>query len=185
MDPNPYQSPRHLHEPPGPAPLEVETLQPVSVEFDLTLDDYVAFYVAHHSRPALVKWMVLFLLAVGCVSIPLGIGIKLYQNWASHPSEQMDSAEVTYLLVYAAVHSIMFPLLTWWIYPVMMWIRQSRFHRFFLRLLLRWMLAAGDTSSIFGHYKLTLSAEQLHEQGPKNETTYKMSAVQKLRKTSH
>src|SRR4029077_15632131 len=99
MDPNPYQSPRHLQEPPGPAPLEIETLQPVSVEFDLTLDDYVAFYVAHHSHPTLVKRVVLFLLAIGWVAIPLGIGVKLCLYWAGYASEQMDSDEVTYLLL--------------------------------------------------------------------------------------
>lgn len=184
MDPNPYQSPRHLQELPEQSPPEIEPRQPLSVEFDLTLDDYVAFTVAHHSRPALLKWTAIVLLGVGWVSIPLGIGVKLYQNWVGHMPEPLDANEVTYLLVYAAVHAVLFPLLTWWIYPVSMWIMRSRFHHFFLRLVIRWMLAAGDTSSLFGHYKLTLSAEQLHEQGPKNETIYKMSAVQKLRQSS-
>ena len=180
MDPNPYQAPHYHQEPlPKNAPLEIDPSQPLNVEFDLTLDDYVAFNVVHRSNAALMKWLLLIILGVGWVSIPALIGIELYRNWAGHLPQPLDGEEVTFMLGYAAFHTIGFPLLTWWMYPFMTRLMRSRFQHFFLRLVIKWMLA-GDTSSIFGHYKLTFSAEMLHEMGPKNETSFKMSAVQKL-----
>jgi hypothetical protein len=183
MDPNPYQSPRHPRDYSKQELLESYTGQPLCIEFDLTFDDFVAFNVAHRSHAALLKWLVIILLVIGWVSVPLKIAVELYLNWTGHLPEPMASEEVTHLLLYAALHSILFPLLTCWVYPVMAWLIRTPFHYFLMRLLIRWMLAAGDTSSLFGHYKLMLTAEQLHEQGPKNETTYKISAVQKLRTT--
>ncbi len=181
MTTNPYESPRYPQEPlPKQAPLDSDAGQSLSVEFDLTLDDYVAFNVVHRSHAVLMKRILIIVLGIAWISIPLYIGVELYQNWAGHLPNPLDPAEVSFKLLYAVVHTILFPLLTWWIYPLVTLLMRSRFQHFWMRIILRWMLSAGDTSSIFGRYKLTISPAVLHEQGPKNETSFKMSAVQKL-----
>ena len=178
MDPNPYQAPHYHQEPiPQHAPLEIDVSRPLSVEFDLTVADHVAFNVSHLARGRFPTWTRKILEVIGFVSVPLGVTSYLLAVWSGRIQPTPEIEQVMSLVLFALLYLVIYPIVMWW---ALAFLRRPESGHALLRYYLKRKLSVGDTSSIFGHYKLTLSAETLHEQGPKNETSFKLSAVQKL-----
>jgi hypothetical protein len=180
MEPNPYQAPHFRQEPiPLQPPLEIDPTRPICVEFNLTLDDYVSFNIAHNRRGSLIKWMRLVLVGIAWIAVPIAVGVYLYRNSAGHLAEELPREEVLGLIGYAVFHTVLFPLLIWlcwsWITRDVKWNPT----RPLVALVIKRMLS-GDTSSMFGRLRLTCSAERIHQQGAKSEGSHDISAVQKL-----
>src|SRR5258707_10117617 len=96
MDLNPYAAPRYGQE--REPILDIDFAQPVTLAYDLTLEDYVTFYVIHRLRSRSHAWMrhVVFLLAWCCV--PVGIAVY-FAGWL----RMKPAPEMNFFLIFMAV----------------------------------------------------------------------------------
>jgi hypothetical protein len=177
MDPNPYEAPHHPQEPlPQGPPLEIAS-GPLTVEFELTVDDYVAFNVSHHARGALPTWTRRVMEVLGFVAVPLAVILYLLAARLGWTQSRPDSETVVFLLIFVAVFLVIYPVVMWWGLAFM---RKPEFGQNLLRYYLKRKLSSADNTSIVGHRRVTISPAGVHEQSSLCETIYKIAAVKKL-----
>jgi hypothetical protein len=63
---------------------------------------------------------------------------------------------------------------------ITLWRRWRGARPMFMGMLTRWMVARGDTSSLFGPYIVRVHQNEIVERGPKSEHRFAISAIQKL-----
>lgn len=171
MDPNPYLAPHHGQE--REPLLEIDYLQPTTLSYELTLEDYVTMFVIHRLRSRTHVWIrrVMFVLAWCCV--PLGIA-AYFADWLW----MRPDPELRFFLIFMAVgYSVLFPLA----YPL---IRRSSLQKEsrsrFTRAIWRSVLAKRVNDNFLGAHVITFAPGQLHLRGPKSETSFNLSGVTQL-----
>lgn len=161
MSVNPYE-PSRIPEPLVTAVPE----SPREIEFDLTLDDYVAFSLDHAKRSTLHKTSIGCFFVVAGMAVPVSIAAILLTV-----ENARDFAMP--LLAFGAIVLLSLGIVAGWNY-------YYGIPTFLTDLMLRHMLTRGDTSSIFGRYSISVSPAAIFERAPKSEHRFALSAVQKI-----
>jgi hypothetical protein len=168
MDPNPYAAPHYGQE--REPVLDIDFAQPVTLAYDLTLEDYVTFYVIHRLRSRSHAWVrrVVFILSWCCV--PAGIA-AYFAGWLP----MKPDPEMRFFLIFMAVaYSMVFPLC----YPLF---RRSSLQKEsrsrFTRGIWRSVLGRQLNANFLGAHTLTIAPDKLHQRGPKSEVSFDLSGV--------
>lgn len=168
MEPNPYVAPHYGQE--REPILDIDFAQPVTLAYDVTLEDYVTFYVVHRLRSRTHFWMrrVVFILAWCCV--PLGIAAYL-AGWLPIKPEP----EMHFFLIFMAVgYSVVFPLS----YPLFRRTSLQKESRSRLtRGIWRSVLGRQLNANFLGPHALTITPDKLQQRGPKSEVTFDLSGI--------
>jgi len=144
MTTNPYQASR------VPEPLVVpqhpSSGTATDVEFELTLEDYVAFNHEHMERMFAMRAIRLALALIGGLSVPLGVAIYLL----SQPTALQLKA---FLIFWAVVNFLVFVgIAIWWYRSAPLWGTDW---------FIRWYATRGDASGIFGRYRIMLAPREI------------------------
>ena len=108
----------------------------MNVAYDLTIDDFVDFNLNHQRRSPILRAITLSIFIVPWVAILIGVAFYLLS--ASRDSTSLDTSNVAFLILWAAMHFLVFGFLVFrivrrgWSNPVS-------------ALLIRRMLTEGDT----------------------------------------
>jgi len=163
MSVNPYE-PSRVAEPHGDIPV-AQTGSPTEVEFDLTVEDFVAFNHDHMERLfAMRATRVVLALVVG-LAVPVGVTRYLM-------SEDVAAEAAPFLILWAVIHFLAFVAIAIW------WSRRSS--SWGTGWIYRWLATRGDSSAIFGRYRFVISPQGILERSPKAEARYDISVVQKI-----
>src|SRR6476660_2263644 len=171
MDPNPYQAPQYGQEREPAQPL-IDFNQPETISFELTVDDYVTFNVAHRMNSLLHKWVRNVVHGMGWISVPIGVA-AYFAGLLPIVKPNLPPVETRgFLIIWAVGHVVLYPLLRHFL--------GNRTHSLLLSSLFRMMLARRDNSGLFGHHELTISPAKLHERAPKSEVSHDITAVTRM-----
>jgi hypothetical protein len=163
VDVNPYE-PSRIAEPLGQIPV-AHTGSPTEVEFDLTVEDFIAFNHDHVERMfAMRTTRVVLALFVG-LTVPVGVAFY----WMSN---DVAADAAPFVILWAVVHFLGFVAVAIW------WSRRSS--SWGSGWIYRWLATRGDTSAIFGRYRFVISPREILERSPKAEAHYDISVVQKI-----
>jgi hypothetical protein len=161
MSTNPYEPSQTA------APMAAAVELPTEIEYDITLDDLVAFFLDFGRRSTVQK------VAIGCtglvMTLPVPGGISVYLLTAKN----LNPEDVIALLSLAAVYFVLVAAISIWCV-----VRGPR--GFLMNSYVRYLLTRGDTRSLVGRHTLRISSSDITERGPQAEHRFAMSAVQKL-----
>jgi hypothetical protein len=145
----------------------------MEAQYELTVDDLVAFNLSHFRRSPTMRRIYLTILLLAWISVPAGIAIFLVQSYRAEASP-LAADLVPFLITWAVLHSVVFAFLVYRGY------RRGASTFFATAGLARRLIREGDLSSLVGRYKLTISPTSIVEISPRAESTIQMAAVQRI-----
>lgn len=149
----------------------------MEIEYEQTLEDVIAFNEAHQNRSPLMRSIRLSLFGTAWIAIPIGI-VVYFVAAANAGKLPQDPPVLMFLILWGVAHFIVFGLIT---------LRIARTGRSIVtaNFLVRRILTEGDTSSLTGRRKLSVSPTTISDSSPSGESSWKMTAVQKILVTEH
>jgi hypothetical protein len=173
MSPNPYESPlveATLAGPPtGPVWEEVE------VEYELTIDDYVAFNLHHLRRSPAQRKLRVWVILMGMVLGQLLIALLMLQSAFDPRSARSLSVAGPVMMGITLLVFGFWALRTW----------RAGSSPWLVKRMVRSMLTQGDSSAILGKRRLRVTSKVIEEIADLRETRWKLQCVQQINVTPH
>ena len=164
MTVNPYQSstlPSRLAAADWPLAL------PLRLEYELTVEDLVAFQLSHGKRSAAVRLVAITVFGLAAAIVPIAVAIAVLR------SDHTTAFNVV-LISWAAVCAVVLG-------GIALWAACKGPPFFFLTaLLIRHHLARRSNARLIGPHQLTLTDQELCERSPNVDNRYPLSAVTKV-----
>jgi hypothetical protein len=161
---NPYEPSRVPQPVVSPAP---QPQLPYEIDFELSVDDLVAFQLDYVDR------LPVFRFAVGCLGTALALVIPVGVAGLLLNIDHFAAEDVIFLIAFAIVVFIANIATTvWFLYRGM----PSKANGW----LVRYLITRGNTASLVGSYSLLISPTDILERAPQSEHRFVLSAVQKI-----
>lgn len=140
---------------------------PFEIEFEFTLDDYVAYNQDFYQRSTGVRAF------TGGTFLIIGVGIGVAAGVYLATIESPVADDIFPAAMFGVLGVTAFVFIAIWTFvrgPLL----------FLTEPLIRHMATRGDTSSLFGRYTIRITDQDILERAPQSEHRFAISAVQKI-----